>query len=646
MKKVNITSISNKINFIYGDECEKNTVGIVIFSDGMGYFFDAECKKKMSNEEVEALLLRGAVVSKDGKYYRPASFDNESVSFGEGAVVNKVGKISTVKDFGAIGDGVTDDTESLQLALNEGGIILVEEGTYLISKTLQIKSNTKLIGFGQASKFIIADEVDFTPYTWRPDYNGFKGDATLPDYHPYLCIDNAEDVLVDSIFIEGNKNVFFNQIQVGLACESSKNINIKNVYISHINYHPTECPTPRPSGQWRTGWGFATMRSDNVSVDGGLFEYCGYECFRFGDFTTNSSLKNATIQYGWRTLFQILNGCENIELSNCTLTQDDFDYNDTHACITIHTYEDRPSDNIRIKNNTINGKLFCGHGSEAIVSCVNTCNKKITFEDNIINSDSLASVNLYADMCVIKNNTINIPNHNALYAGNSNGNTVIENNKIMAGLIAILISNGSAVIKNNYITNTDSSKAAITPVANEDVRLLIENNILEVTGNGIKCSNKDMKIIGNKINSGTTSILIDTALTESLFLINNNDIVSNGICIYNASNAYPRVICFANQFTAQSNHCIYTTGTLKIGSNIYNNAFNCSTSHTGFFVGSAGTCINCHIKDNHFVTGSYGIRILGENNINNIITGNYSKDCKNKNVLPEGNIIENNFDKE
>lgn len=88
MKKVNISSISNKIKFIYGDECEKNTVGIVIFSDGTNYFFDAEYKNKMSNEEVEALLLRGALVYKDGKYYRPTSFDNENVSLNGGAVVD------------------------------------------------------------------------------------------------------------------------------------------------------------------------------------------------------------------------------------------------------------------------------------------------------------------------------------------------------------------------------------------------------------------------------------------------------------------------------------------------------------------------------------------------------------------------------
>lgn len=88
MKKVNMSSISNKINFIYGDECEKNTVGMVIFSDGTNYFFDEKFNNKMSNEEVEALLLRGAVIFKDDKYYKPTSFDDENVSFGGGAIVD------------------------------------------------------------------------------------------------------------------------------------------------------------------------------------------------------------------------------------------------------------------------------------------------------------------------------------------------------------------------------------------------------------------------------------------------------------------------------------------------------------------------------------------------------------------------------
>ena len=86
MEKVNITDIANKIQFIYGDECEKNTVGIVIFSDGTEYFFDEKFNDKMSNDEVQELLLRGAVVFKDGKYHKPASFDDKNVSFGGGQI--------------------------------------------------------------------------------------------------------------------------------------------------------------------------------------------------------------------------------------------------------------------------------------------------------------------------------------------------------------------------------------------------------------------------------------------------------------------------------------------------------------------------------------------------------------------------------
>lgn len=86
-KKVNMSGISNKIQFIYGDECEKNKVGIIIFNKDDKFFFDSDFKDSMTNEEVEALLLRGAVVNKNGKYYRPSSFNGEKVSFSD-AVVN------------------------------------------------------------------------------------------------------------------------------------------------------------------------------------------------------------------------------------------------------------------------------------------------------------------------------------------------------------------------------------------------------------------------------------------------------------------------------------------------------------------------------------------------------------------------------
>ena len=66
-------------------------------------------------------------------------------------------RIKTVKDYGAKGDGVTDDTEAIQNCIdNENGAIF-PSGEYLIKTNLQI--NGKLYGFGNA-KIIISK--DFT----------------------------------------------------------------------------------------------------------------------------------------------------------------------------------------------------------------------------------------------------------------------------------------------------------------------------------------------------------------------------------------------------------------------------------------------------------------------------------------------------
>ena len=50
------------------------------------------------------------------------------------------------RDFGAVGDGVTDDASALQAALDsESGMVVVPFGCYMISRSLLIGSNTRLI---------------------------------------------------------------------------------------------------------------------------------------------------------------------------------------------------------------------------------------------------------------------------------------------------------------------------------------------------------------------------------------------------------------------------------------------------------------------------------------------------------------------
>lgn len=60
-------------------------------------------------------------------------------------VQNKLRETVSVKDFGAVGDGVADDTAAIQAALNVGQSVYIPPGTYLFS-TLTVYGNTRLFG--------------------------------------------------------------------------------------------------------------------------------------------------------------------------------------------------------------------------------------------------------------------------------------------------------------------------------------------------------------------------------------------------------------------------------------------------------------------------------------------------------------------
>jgi hypothetical protein len=59
-------------------------------------------------------------------------------------IAQKFAESISVKDYGAIGDGTTDDTAAIQAALNANSDVFVPEGTYLISSTISIPANKKL----------------------------------------------------------------------------------------------------------------------------------------------------------------------------------------------------------------------------------------------------------------------------------------------------------------------------------------------------------------------------------------------------------------------------------------------------------------------------------------------------------------------
>jgi len=91
----------------------------------------------------------------------------------EGSVVN-------VKDYGAVGDGATDDTAAIQAAIDTDIPVYIPEGTYLISSGLNLRFESHVTGAGK-EKTILKTTVANTDYAI-----GFYGslfyEATLKDF--------------------------------------------------------------------------------------------------------------------------------------------------------------------------------------------------------------------------------------------------------------------------------------------------------------------------------------------------------------------------------------------------------------------------------------------------------------------------------
>ncbi|MED1468603.1 glycosyl hydrolase family 28-related protein [Bacillus salipaludis] len=121
-----------------------------------------------------------------------------------------------VKDFGASGADTLDDTKSIQKALNQanlnnGALVVVPDGEYLLSGSLKIGSNTHLLLSDQT---VFKRNKAYTPMI----RNNTKGAAGYLGNH---------DITIEGGMWEGNSSQFpskFNHMTFGHA----KNIVIKN----------------------------------------------------------------------------------------------------------------------------------------------------------------------------------------------------------------------------------------------------------------------------------------------------------------------------------------------------------------------------------------------------------------------------------
>lgn len=116
----------------------------------------------------------------------------------------------SVKDFGAKGDGLTDDTLAIQQALSAYDSVFVPEGTYLISSTITLNERQTLMGVGQTS-VLLAQDNSFNVVEMVGDYATLSflkiqnGDVGLKLYgRDRPCVQNS---VFDVVILSSNTGV-------------------------------------------------------------------------------------------------------------------------------------------------------------------------------------------------------------------------------------------------------------------------------------------------------------------------------------------------------------------------------------------------------------------------------------------------------
>jgi hypothetical protein len=102
-------------------------------------------------------------------------------------IAQKFAETISVKDFGATGDGTTDDTVAIQAAINyfgsassaTGGTVYFPNGTYKITSSIYLNYNTSLVGEGYLA--VISVNGNFEAIRWN---------ASIPSYSKNITIKN------------------------------------------------------------------------------------------------------------------------------------------------------------------------------------------------------------------------------------------------------------------------------------------------------------------------------------------------------------------------------------------------------------------------------------------------------------------------
>jgi hypothetical protein len=216
------------------------------------------------------------------------------------------GAAANVLDFGAVGNGVADDTVAIQLAadsLPNGGSLYIPKGTYKVSAKINFNDKTTVFGDGIGAT-LIQNTVANTGIIFNcSNASGFLIDREYFHIHS-LSIDGANVLdTTSTTLVDGQ---FAQWVNTGgkqcITVANTKNVLIENVYVSN------------------SGYGIIVADCDDVIIQN--FEATGHQwdCVSTYRIQENLTLQNFTVSAAGRCGCGLFIGKENITVQNFNIS--------------------------------------------------------------------------------------------------------------------------------------------------------------------------------------------------------------------------------------------------------------------------------------------------------------------------------------
>ena len=471
------------------------------------------------------------VVAGTGGSVTDASLVNYTPA-GTGAVVTTVQtelrEFVSVKDFGAKGDGVTDDTAAIQLALNAANnkTLLFNEGTYLVSKSssdyiLEVPSSISIVGTeGQVT--IKLNTATGTAYmlgrATASSHFSMEG-IILNGNSTVLTGINCNGVhLPEATVIKSKNNAYLNLKDQGSAV-GGKGIYANNsAFISEINVeNDTFSNITRNAIQ--------TYEATQITIK---------DCYGTGFLTSFTDINGQSLGVNGRTKCTIRNNVVNCSASFTatdsvfSLLGDDVECTGNKVTgggvqIVVH---DMTGITANLRNYVVSDNMLwnsLGNGitiNQNSATYGNNSNAQVVVSNNNIYSPALTGISVVGayvgsgatlGSTVISGNTVVDGLTNSLAPEASAGisllgtvNTVVDSNVIIsprfAGILAYY--DGSNIsISNNIITDhqgkTSSGGGTSTPQAGAPIF---------INGGAATVALENVNVTGNVINNYATAV--------------------------------------------------------------------------------------------------------------------------------------------